>query len=58
MRYNMRYLLPLLLLMLAACSAPRSKEVLNSDPAAPIILVALQKGADSPFKQKIGRAHV
>ena len=49
----MRYLLPLLLLMLVACSAPRSKEVLNSDPAAPIILVALQKGADSPFKQSL-----
>lgn len=49
----MKHLLPILLLLLSACSAPRNQEVLNSDPAAPIILVAVQKGADSPFKQSL-----
>ncbi len=47
----MKYLLPMLLLLLAACSAPRNQAVLNSDPATPCILIAIQKGADSPFKQ-------
>lgn len=47
----MKYLLPMLLLILAACSAPGNKQVLNPDPATPCILVAIQEGSDSPFKQ-------
>ncbi|HNZ08067.1 MAG TPA: hypothetical protein PKI63_09765 [Candidatus Cloacimonadota bacterium] len=47
----MKYLLPILLVLLAACSAPRNQEALNTDPSHPCILVAIQKGADSPFKQ-------
>jgi len=47
----MKYLPIILLVLLAACSAPGGQQVLNSDPALPCILVAVQKGADSPFKQ-------
>jgi len=51
----MKYLLPILLVLLAACSAPRNQEALNTDPSHPCILVAIQKGADSPFKQGLCR---
>jgi len=47
-----RYLL-IVLLVVGACSASRSPKILNADPMRPSLLIAVEKGADSAFKQEL-----
>ncbi|MDD4309949.1 MAG: hypothetical protein PHO32_06175 [Candidatus Cloacimonetes bacterium] len=49
----MKLVLAVLLLLLASCSSSRNQQVLNADEQQPAILITIQKGADSPFKQAI-----
>lgn len=49
----MKRFFAILLLMIAACLTAKTTPVMNSDPNKPSILIAIQKGAQSDFKQEL-----
>lgn len=49
----MKLVIAVLLLLLASCSSSRNQQLLNADEQVPTILITIQKGADSSFKQAV-----